>query len=143
MYTEKSHTKTIKYNTEYNQKSPPIKCNLKWNLHNIISCNPPLNINIYIYFIYCHFQLQAASSPRWEPQISVLCEPGQGQIYHPQFLSEEGRWVTDLSIKTPVSTCLRDKIDLLDYCKKVSGFFCSHYIKKLSKRFRPFFEWYN
>ncbi|KAL5275804.1 APLP2 family protein [Megaselia abdita] len=69
--------------------------------------------------ISCLDFVQGASSPRWEPQISVLCEPGQGQIYHPQFLSEEGRWVTDLSIKTPVSTCLRDKIDLLDYCKKV------------------------
>lgn len=63
------------------------------------------------------FSLQAAS-PRWEPQISVLCEAGQ--TYHPQYLSEEGRWSTDLSIKVPGSTCLRDKMDLLDYCKKVS-----------------------
>lgn len=61
-------------------------------------------------------QVQAAS-PRWEPQISVLCEAGQ--TYHPQYLSEEGRWSTDLSIKVPGSTCLRDKMDLLDYCKKV------------------------
>lgn len=61
-------------------------------------------------------QAQAAS-PRWEPQISVLCEAGQ--TYHPQYLSEEGRWATDLSIKVPGSTCLRDKMDLLDYCKKV------------------------
>uniref|UniRef100_A0A182MUM8 E1 domain-containing protein n=1 Tax=Anopheles culicifacies TaxID=139723 RepID=A0A182MUM8_9DIPT len=60
-----------------------------------------------------------AASPRWEPQISVLCEAGQ--TYHPQFLSEEGRWTTDLSIKVPGSTCLRDKMDLLDYCKKLSG----------------------
>ncbi|XP_055635435.1 amyloid-beta-like protein isoform X2 [Toxorhynchites rutilus septentrionalis] len=62
------------------------------------------------------FQVQAAS-PRWEPQISVLCEAGQ--TYHPQYLSEEGRWATDLTIKVPGSTCLRDKMDLLDYCKKV------------------------
>ncbi|XP_021709738.1 beta-amyloid-like protein isoform X1 [Aedes aegypti] len=62
------------------------------------------------------YQVQAAS-PRWEPQISVLCEAGQ--TYHPQYLSEEGRWSTDLSIKVPGSTCLRDKMDLLDYCKKV------------------------
>uniref|UniRef100_A0A8W7NYP2 Amyloid-beta-like protein n=1 Tax=Anopheles atroparvus TaxID=41427 RepID=A0A8W7NYP2_ANOAO len=61
-------------------------------------------------------QIQAAS-PRWEPQISVLCEAGQ--TYHPQYLSEEGRWTTDLSVKVPGSTCLRDKMDLLDYCKKV------------------------
>ncbi|XP_043661432.1 amyloid-beta-like protein isoform X2 [Drosophila teissieri] len=60
-------------------------------------------------------QVQAAS-PRWEPQIAVLCEAGQ--IYQPQYLSEEGRWVTDLSKKTTGPTCLRDKMDLLDYCKK-------------------------
>ncbi|XP_043864067.1 amyloid-beta-like protein isoform X1 [Drosophila mojavensis] len=57
-----------------------------------------------------------AASPRWEPQIAVLCEAGQ--IYQPQYLSEEGRWVTDLSKKTTGATCLRDKMDLLDYCKK-------------------------
>ncbi|KAJ6636254.1 Amyloid-beta-like protein [Pseudolycoriella hygida] len=58
-----------------------------------------------------------ATSPRWEPQIAVLCEAGQS--YHPQHLSEEGRWTTDLNIKTPGTTCLRDKMDLLEHCKKV------------------------
>ncbi|XP_055715614.1 amyloid-beta-like protein isoform X18 [Phlebotomus papatasi] len=58
-----------------------------------------------------------AASPRWEPQIAVLCEAGQ--IYHPQYLSEEGKWMSDLKIKVPSSSCLRDKIDLLDHCKKV------------------------
>jgi len=58
-----------------------------------------------------------AASPRWEPQIATLCEPGQQ--YHPQHLSEDGRWTTDLSIKTPATTCLRDKMDLLEHCKKV------------------------
>ncbi|XP_059222949.1 amyloid-beta-like protein isoform X3 [Stomoxys calcitrans] len=57
-----------------------------------------------------------AASPRWEPQIAVLCEAGQ--IYQPQYLSEEGRWVTDLNKKSTGATCLRDKLDLLDYCKK-------------------------
>lgn len=60
-------------------------------------------------------------SPRWEPQIAVLCEAGQ--TYHPQHLSEEGRWTTDLNIKTPGSTCLRDKMDLLEHCKKVRFFY--------------------
>ncbi|XP_018804255.1 PREDICTED: beta-amyloid-like protein isoform X2 [Bactrocera latifrons] len=57
-----------------------------------------------------------AASPRWEPQIAVLCEAGQ--VFQPQYLSEEGRWVTDLNKKTSGATCLRDKMDLLDYCKK-------------------------
>ncbi|XP_055374795.1 amyloid-beta-like protein [Condylostylus longicornis] len=60
-----------------------------------------------------------SASPRWEPQISVLCEAGQ--VFQPQYLTEEGRWSTDLKIKTP-STCLRDRMDLLDYCKKVSKY---------------------
>lgn len=60
-----------------------------------------------------------AASPRWEPQIAVLCEAGQ--VFQPQYLSEEGRWVTDLNKKTSGATCLRDKMDLLDYCKKVSA----------------------
>ncbi|TMW49937.1 hypothetical protein DOY81_004976 [Sarcophaga bullata] len=60
-------------------------------------------------------QVQAAS-PRWEPQIAVLCEAGQ--VYQPQYLSEEGRWVTDLNKKSTAASCLRDKLDLLDYCKK-------------------------
>lgn len=59
-----------------------------------------------------------AASPRWEPQIAVLCEAGQ--VYQPQYLSEEGRWQTDLSKKSPIATCLRDKLDLLNYCKKVN-----------------------
>lgn len=92
--------------------------------HFHVHIRPSMNIIVFDCHLQTFLLFQGASSPRWEPQISVLCEPGQGQIYHPQFLSEEGRWVTDLSIKTPVSTCLRDKNDLLDYCKKVSGFHC-------------------
>lgn len=66
--------------------------------------------------VICHAQ---CSSLRWEPQISVLCEAGQA--YHPQHLSEEGRWTTDLNIKSAGNTCLRDKIDLLEQCKRVSA----------------------
>jgi len=58
-----------------------------------------------------------SASPRWEPQISVLCEAGQ--TFLPQYLSEDGRWSSELSVKVPGVSCLRDKMDLLDYCKKV------------------------
>jgi len=85
----------------------PLKTEVNW---------PPEWQTNLLFFIFFSF-LQAAS-PRWEPQIAVLCEAGQ--IYQPQYLSEEGRWVTDLSKKTTGATCLRDKMDLLDYCKKVS-----------------------
>lgn len=72
--------------------------------------------NVFL-FLSTNLSLQAAS-PRWEPQIAVLCEAGQS--YHPQHLAEEGRWTTALNIKTAGTTCLRDKMDLLDHCKKVN-----------------------
>lgn len=59
-----------------------------------------------------------SASPRWEPQISILCEAGQQ--YLPQYLSEDGRWTSELGVKVPGVSCIRDKMDLLDYCKKVS-----------------------
>lgn len=72
------------------------------------------------FFIILYFQ---CSSSRWEPQISVLCEAGQQ--YLPQYLSEDGRWTSELSVKVPGVSCLRDKMDLLDYCKKVSTYLFS------------------
>lgn len=76
-----------------------------------------INAVRFSFSIYFVFNSQSAT-PRWEPQIATLCEAGQQ--YHPQHLSEDGRWTTDLSIKTPATTCLRDKMDLLEHCKKVS-----------------------
>lgn len=78
-------------------------------------------------FCLIYLYLQSAT-PRWEPQIATLCEAGQQ--YHPQHLSEDGRWTTDLSIKTPATTCLRDKMDLLEHCKKVSFGACTVFESK-------------
>lgn len=57
----------------------------------------------------------------FEPQVALLCDTGvHGQeAYHPQYMTEQGRWQTDLTSK---ASCLKDKMDILDYCKKVSGF---------------------
>uniref|UniRef100_A0A1Y1MPM3 Amyloid-beta-like protein n=3 Tax=Neoptera TaxID=33340 RepID=A0A1Y1MPM3_PHOPY len=54
----------------------------------------------------------------FEPQVALLCDTGvHGQeAYHPQYMTEQGRWQTDLSSK---ATCIKDKMDILDYCKKV------------------------
>lgn len=54
----------------------------------------------------------------FEPQVAILCDSGlHGQeTYHPQFMTEQGRWQTDLGSK---ATCLKDKMDILDYCKKM------------------------
>ncbi|KAJ2951573.1 hypothetical protein O0L34_g13725 [Tuta absoluta] len=50
-----------------------------------------------------------------EPQVAVLCE--SGATYHPQYMSAAGRWTPDLTTKP--RTCLKDKMEILDYCKKV------------------------
>lgn len=55
----------------------------------------------------------------FEPQVAVLCDPdsqGGQQMYHPQYMTEQGRWQTDLTAR---ATCLRDKMEILEYCKKV------------------------
>ncbi|XP_026493804.1 amyloid-beta-like protein isoform X2 [Vanessa tameamea] len=50
-----------------------------------------------------------------EPQVAVLCEAGA--TYHPQYMSAAGRWTPDLTTKP--HNCLKDKMEILDYCKKV------------------------
>ncbi|KOB76451.1 Amyloid protein [Operophtera brumata] len=59
-----------------------------------------------------------------EPQVAVLCE--SGGTYHPQYMSAAGRWTPDLTTKS--HTCLKDKMEILDYCKKV---FPSHDITNI------------
>lgn len=51
----------------------------------------------------------------FEPQVAFLCN--EGQSFHPQYMSDQGRWTTDPESKV---SCLKDKVDVLTYCKKVS-----------------------
>ncbi|CAO1440962.1 unnamed protein product [Diamesa serratosioi] len=78
---------------------------------------PLFTVSALLAVILSHTTIVQSASPRWEPQISVLCEAGQQFL--PQYLSEDGRWSSELSVKVPGVSCLRDKMDLLDYCKKV------------------------
>ncbi|XP_072385440.1 amyloid-beta-like protein [Diabrotica undecimpunctata] len=54
----------------------------------------------------------------FEPQVAMLCDSGMhGQeAYHPKYMTEQGEWVSDLYSK---ATCYKDKMDILNYCKKV------------------------
>lgn len=58
----------------------------------------------------------------------MLCDAGvHGQeAYHPKYMTEQGEWVSDLYSK---AACFKDKMDILNYCKKVSLNFFSvvHY----------------
>ncbi|GBP37870.1 Amyloid-beta-like protein [Eumeta japonica] len=57
----------------------------------------------------------AASSSGAEPQVALLCEAGA--TYHPQYMGAGGRWTPDLTTKPRY--CFKDKMEILDYCKKV------------------------
>ncbi|XP_075233982.1 amyloid-beta-like protein [Lycorma delicatula] len=46
----------------------------------------------------------------------MLCDSKSDQVYHSQYMTESGRWTTDLVHKV---TCYKDKLDILEYCKKV------------------------
>lgn len=56
----------------------------------------------------------------FEPQVAMLCDSGMhGQeAYHPKYMTEQGEWVSDLYSK---ATCFKDKMDILNYCKKVGA----------------------
>lgn len=58
----------------------------------------------------------------FEPQVAMLCDSGiHGQeSYHPKYMTEQGEWLSDLYSK---ATCFKDKMDILNYCKKVSACF--------------------
>ncbi|BES93060.1 beta-amyloid precursor protein C-terminus [Nesidiocoris tenuis] len=51
----------------------------------------------------------------FEPQVAMLCH-SKDEAYHSQYMTENGRWATDTTHKF---TCPKEKMDILDYCKKV------------------------
>ncbi|XP_039293208.1 amyloid-beta-like protein [Nilaparvata lugens] len=68
--------------------------------------------------------VQGADLPaaHFEPQVAMLCDSkgsegvGDGS-FRSQYMTEAGRWTTDATRKV---TCYKDKLDILDYCKKLS-----------------------
>lgn len=66
------------------------------------------------------FQGVGADGPspvHFEPQVAVLCDAKSDTPYYSQYMSENGRWTSDTKRKVG---CLKEKVDILDYCKKVS-----------------------
>lgn len=56
----------------------------------------------------------------FEPQVAMYCGSDKQQAYHSQYMTESGHWVTDLNNK---ALCLKEKVEILEYCKKVSDCF--------------------
>lgn len=66
--------------------------------------------------IFLHVQADVPAS-HFEPQIAMLCPAkGEQQTYHSQYMLESGHWATDLTHKV---SCYREKLDILEYCKKI------------------------
>ncbi|XP_050597953.1 amyloid-beta-like protein isoform X4 [Bombus affinis] len=55
----------------------------------------------------------APAGGKSEPQVATLCEAGE--VYLAQHMGEQGRWVSSADKKS----CMTDKLEILDYCKKV------------------------
>ena len=63
--------------------------------------------------------LPAEVSPtKVEPQVAVVCDVRNP--LHPQYMDSAGRWISDLQTKNP---CMKDKIDILEFCRKVKKCF--------------------
>lgn len=62
--------------------------------------------------------LNSGAVSHFEPQVAMLCDasPHGQEAYHPKYMTEQGEWISDLYYK---ATCFKDKMDILNYCKKV------------------------
>ncbi|CAG9820159.1 unnamed protein product [Phaedon cochleariae] len=62
--------------------------------------------------------LGSTSVSHFEPQVAMVCDPSaHGQeVFHPKYMTDQGEWASDLYSK---AACFKDKMDILNYCKKV------------------------
>jgi amyloid beta A4 protein len=52
----------------------------------------------------------------FQPMVAILCGHGK---YHNQYLDENKRWISD---PDPKAVCTKDKLEILEYCRKVFVF---------------------
>ena len=79
---------------------------------------------IRLLYITLYWLFQASegtkSQQHHEPMIAMICPGKQGtdsRLFHNQYINPtDGKWTTDLDHK---STCRQDKVEILEYCKKV------------------------
>jgi len=88
-----------------------------WNLRVmlvalIISASVP-HIVAYVEAVAGSFGSDVAAT-KVEPQVAVVCDVRNP--LHPQYMDSTGKWISDLDSK---SACLRDKVEVLDFCRKV------------------------
>ena len=78
--------------------------------------------NNWIFFIII-FQPGNPTSQHHEPMVAMICPEKQGdnlnRLYHNQYINADGKWTTDFDHK---ATCRQDKVEILEYCRKVGDF---------------------
>jgi len=67
---------------------------------------------------YCYVEALTANLDNglthFQPMIAMLCN--QHGKFHNQYLNEQKQWVTD---NDPTASCIKDKLEILEYCRKV------------------------
>lgn len=67
-----------------------------------------------------------AGPNHFQPMVAVLC--GHGKLLN-KYLDENRRWVTD---NDPKAICTKDKLEILEYCRKVRSISSIDFKLKLS-----------
>ena len=49
----------------------------------------------------------------FQPMVAILCGHGK---FHNQYLDENKKWISDPDLR---ATCSKDKLEILEYCRKV------------------------
>lgn len=85
-----------------------------WKIHG--SSNPSWAADVTNVVV---FQMGSASQHH-EPMVAMICPDKTGdklgKLYHNQYMNADGKWTTDFDHK---ATCRTDKVEILEYCKKV------------------------
>ena len=63
--------------------------------------------------------------------VAMICPEKAGdklsRLFHNQYMTTSGKWATDFDHK---ASCRTDKVEILDYCKKVSYFFAFRILER-------------
>ena len=94
---------------------------------------------------FCSFRLIQAvagsfgsdvAATKVEPQVAVVCD--LRNPLHPQYMDSTGKWISDLDSK---NSCLRDKVEVLDFCRKVYIHLASDTLHNTMFQMGSFLRW--
>ena len=70
--------------------------------------------------VFFPFQDDGLKAEHHDPMVAMICPDKVGdrldRLYHNQYITTSGKWATDFDHS---ATCRTDKVEILEYCKKV------------------------